>query len=153
MSVFQFSNLVQLKVGEKKKKKKKERKKSVKTMASYVSVRHHGWSTQAAWTEMGSWWQFSIFLILQFQFRLEKANLYLSKLIIVHRRKYFCYKEDNQTNICHSGEFTGPPDLCDRVVFFFNLIIVYTGIMQLYFGLCMTLTDINFIKQNGGGFL
>ena len=29
---------------------RRRRKKSVKTMASYASVRHHRWNTQAAWT-------------------------------------------------------------------------------------------------------
>ena len=32
--------------------KKKEPKKLVLTMASYASVRHHGWSTKAAWTKI-----------------------------------------------------------------------------------------------------
>ena len=37
-----------------------ESKKSVKTIASNISVRHNGWSTQAAWTNNQHYAKFSV---------------------------------------------------------------------------------------------
>ena len=45
--------------------KEEEERKSVLTMASYASVRHHGWSMQATWTNMEVS-QKSLFVVIMF---------------------------------------------------------------------------------------
>ena len=49
-------------------RKKKTTKKKVKTIASFASVRHHGWRMQAAWTNLVEFMRPFVYLFILVSF-------------------------------------------------------------------------------------